>query len=77
MTEVAITFLLLALLPLPALALGRAFSPYIAVREVGGSLRRAVSYDFQLTTPIVGSIIGPYHFPLSLKASCTTLRPEC
>jgi hypothetical protein len=74
MTEVAITFMLLALLPLVAIALGRAFSLYIAVREATGSLQGPVSYDFQLTTPTGGSIIGTNHLPLSLMASSTTPR---
>ena len=43
----------------------------------GNTLQVTVTYDFYLITPIISSIIGVDHFPISLTASSTILRPEC
>jgi hypothetical protein len=37
----------------------------------------SVTYQFQLTMPLVGTIIGTQNFPLAVSASSTILRPPC
>lgn len=43
----------------------------------GNSMRVTVSYDFSLTMPLIGAILGSQQFPLSADAISTVLRPPC
>jgi len=36
-----------------------------------------VTYDFDLTMPLIGSVIGSQHFPLNAVVTNTILRPPC
>lgn len=43
----------------------------------GNSMVVSVTYQFNLTMPMVGTLIGTQTFPLSVSATSTILRPEC
>jgi hypothetical protein len=43
----------------------------------GNNMVVSVTYQFNLTMPLVGSLIGTQTFPLSVSATSTILRPEC
>jgi hypothetical protein len=43
----------------------------------GNTLNVQVVYDFDLTMPLLGTIIGTDSFPLTTLARSTILRPDC
>jgi len=43
----------------------------------GNTLSVNVVYDFQLSMPLISTVLGFSEFPLSLTATSTILRPEC
>lgn len=43
----------------------------------GNSMIVTVTYQFQLTMPLVGTIIGTQTFPISASATTTILLPVC
>lgn len=54
----------------------------VAVSRVGAScagstLVVTVTFQFQLTMPLVGTIIGTQNFPIAVSSSSTILRPAC
>jgi Flp pilus assembly protein TadG len=43
----------------------------------GGGIKVTVSYDYQLTMPLVGAIIGSQTIPVSASVTDTILKPSC
>jgi large-conductance mechanosensitive channel len=43
----------------------------------GSTLVVTVTFQFQLTMPLVGTIIGTQNFPIAVSSSSTILRPAC
>lgn len=43
----------------------------------GNALSVTVTYDFELTMPLIEPIIGTDHFPIELTATSIILRPVC
>lgn len=43
----------------------------------GNTLAVTVTYNFELTMPLIEPIIGTNQFPIALTATSTILRPEC
>lgn len=43
----------------------------------GNTVSVTVTYDFELTMPLIEPIIGTNHFPIELTAISTILRPAC